>query len=117
RRTYGLTSVSRDQRAWLYWFRIFAPAFARGMASRAASQTQARATTQTAFGTQAQETAPFLAWRRLPDDLTTLETHRAATAPGCADEPQRGPPCRLPLEPGVCHQAQRTSGGGIGLLA
>src|SRR6266566_8646699 len=104
-------SVSRDQSAWLHWLRIFAPACAGGMASRGASYIQARASAQTTSDTQAQETPPFLARRRLPDDLTALETHPGATAKGCADEPQRGPPRRLSLEPGVCQQAQRRPGG------
>jgi transposase len=32
----------------------------------------------------------------LPLDLTALETYSSATAPGCAHEPQRGTPRRLP---------------------
>src|SRR6266851_5084767 len=87
------------------------------MAHSTASPTKARTSAQTAPGTQAQETAPFLARRSLPADLTTLQTHPGATATGCANEPQRGPPRRLPAFAGVCHSAQRTSGGGIGWVA
>src|SRR5713101_704693 len=87
------------------------------MANRTAAKTQARPPTQTASRPQAQETPSFLARCILPHDLTILEAHHDATAPGGADEPQRGTPRRLPLEPGVCDHAQRTPGGGIGLLA
>src|SRR6266567_1293055 len=31
--------------------------------------------------------------------------------------PRQGPARRLSVEPGICHHAQRTPGGGIGLLA
>src|SRR6266536_6645518 len=87
------------------------------MANRTAAKAQARTPAQTASRPQAQETASFLARCILPHDLTTLETQRGAKTTGCADEPQRGTPHRLPLEPGVCYHAQRTPGGGIGLLA
>src|SRR5438105_2474914 len=87
------------------------------MAHRTSAFAQARTTAQTAPGTQAEETAPFLARRILPDDLTTLETRRGAKTTGCADEPQRGASRRLPLEPGVCHHAQRRPGGSIGWVA
>src|SRR2546423_13198707 len=87
------------------------------MASRTPSPSQARTSTQTASSTQAWETAPFLAWCSLPDDLTLRETHQGPTATGGADEPQRGATGGLPLEPGVCHHAQRRPGGGIGGVA
>src|SRR4051794_40834556 len=87
------------------------------MAHRTSACAQTRTTAQSASLPQAEETAPVFAWGSLPDDLTTLETDEGAAATGGADEPQRGAPRRLPLEPGVCRHAQRTPGGGIGLLA
>src|SRR6266496_5545687 len=87
------------------------------MANRTATNAQARTPAQTASRSQAQETPSFLARRILPPDLTTLEADDGSTAPGGADEPQRGTPRRLPLESGVCDHAQRTPRGGIGLLA
>src|SRR5260221_2972965 len=87
------------------------------MAHSTSAFAQARTTAQTASLPQAEEAAPVLARRSLPDDLTTFETYQGATAPGGANEPQRGTPRRLLLEPGVCHHAQRTPGGGIGWVA
>src|SRR5258708_12599484 len=84
------------------------------MAHSTSAFAQARTTAQTASLPQAEEAAPVLARRSLPDDLTTFETYQGATAPGGANEPQRGTPRRLLLEPGVCHHVQRTPGGAIG---
>src|SRR5260221_1070950 len=78
---------------------------------------EARTTAQTTSLLSANETTPFLARRSLSDDLTTLKTYQGATATGGANEPQRVTPRRLLLEPGVCHHAQSTPGGGIGWVA
>src|SRR5258708_13959267 len=84
------------------------------MAYRTYPIAQARTHEQTASLPQAEEAAPVLARRSLPDDLTTFETYQGATAPGGANEPQRGTPRRLLLEPRVCHHSQKTPGGAIG---
>src|SRR6266568_4203971 len=88
------------------------------MASPAASHTQARTSAQTTSGTRGRkETAPVFARRLLSDDLTVRETQCGATATGGADEAQRGPARGLSVKPGICYHAQRTPGGGLGLLA
>src|SRR5713101_8029536 len=87
------------------------------MANRTAAKTQARTPAQTASGPQAQKTPSFLARCIFPHDLTALETDSSATTTSCANQPQRGTPRRVPVEPGVCEHAQRTPGGGLGLLA